>query len=122
MATGATEFIDSTTAEVFHPELWSQLAIVARENTLVFANLVDRRFEVGMTYGDLIHVPSVTNLNARTKAKSSNAAITFETQTEVNVDISIATWEYAAIAVESIVKVQANRNQLKMYAGKMGYA
>ena len=122
MATGATEFIDSTTADVFIPELWSALAIVARENTLVFANLVDRRFESGLTIGDTIHVPSVGNLAARTKTKASNAAITFETVTETNTDITVATWEYAAIAVESIVKVQGNRDQLKLYASKMGYA
>ena len=49
MATGATEFIDNTTADVFIPELWSMEAIVARENQLVFANLVDRKFENGLS-------------------------------------------------------------------------
>ena len=122
MATGATEFIDSTTADVFIPEVWSPLAIVAREQQLVFAKLVDRRFEDGLTAGDTIHVPSVGDLAARAKAKSSNAAITYETVTETNLDITIATHMYAAIAVESIVKVQGNRDQLAMYAGKLGYA
>lgn len=98
------------------------LALVAREQNLVFANLVDRRFEEGLSYGDKIHVPSVGNLGgARTKTKSSNAAITFETESPSNTDIDIATWQYQAMAVESIVKVQANRDQLKLYAGKMGY-
>ena len=122
MATGATEFIDSTTADVFIPELWSSLALVAREENLVFANLVDRRYEQGLTWGDTIHVPSIGNLTAQTKTKASNAAIVYETITEANTDISIATWEYTAIAVESIVKVQANRDMLAAYAGKMGYA
>lgn len=122
MATGATEFIDSTTADVFIPEVWSKGAIVARENRLVFAMLVDRRFEDGLTFGDVIHVPSVGNLAARTKTKASNAAITYETVTETNTDITVATWEYAAIAVESIIKIQANRDMLKLYSGKMGYA
>lgn len=122
MATGATEFIDSTTADVFIPELWSSGAIVARENSLVFARLVDRRYEDSLGFGDIIHVPSVGNLAARTKAKATNAAITYETVTETQTDITVATWEYAAIAVESIVKVQGNRDQLKLYSGKMGYA
>ena len=121
MATGATEFIDSTTADVFIPEFWSQLALVTREQSLVFAKLVDLRYSDGLRYGDTIHVPSVGDLAARTKTKASNAAITFETVTETNTDISIATWEYAAIAVESIVQVQGNREQLKLYAGKLGY-
>lgn len=122
MATGATEFIDSTTADVFIPEIWSALAIVAREARLVFANLVDRRYEDSLRFGDTIHVPSIGNLTAQTKTKASNSAIVYETVTETNVDITIATWEYSAIAVESIVKVQGNRDLLKAYAGKMGFA
>ena len=122
MATGATEFVDSTTADVFIPELWSSGAIVARENSLVFAMLVDRKYQDGLTHGDTIHVPSVGNLAARSKTKASNSAITFETVTETNTDISVATWEYAAMAVESIVKIQANRDMFKLYSGKMGYA
>ena len=120
MATGATEFIDNTTADVFIPEIWSPLAIVAREQQLVFAKLVDRRFEDGLSAGDTIHVPGVSDLAARTK--STNTAITYETVTESNTDITISTHKYAAIAVESITKVQNNRDQLQLYAGKLGYA
>ena len=120
MATGATEFIDNTTADVFIPEIWSPLAIVAREQQLVFAKLVDRRFENGLSAGDTIHVPGVSDLAARTK--STNTAITYETVTESNTDITISTHKYAAIAVESITKVQNNRDQLQLYAGKLGYA
>ena len=61
MATGATEFIDNTTADVFIPEIWSPLAIVAREAQLVFAKLVDRKFEDGLTKGDKIHVPNISD-------------------------------------------------------------
>ena len=120
MATGATEFIDNTTADVFIPEIWSPLAIVAREQQLVFAKLVDRKFEDGISAGDTIHVPGVSDLAARTK--STNTAITYETVTESNTDITISTHKYAAIAVESITKVQNNRDQLQLYAGKLGYA
>ena len=120
MATGATEFIDNTTADVFIPEIWSSLAIVAREAQLVFAKLVDRKFEDGISAGDTIHVPGVSDMAARTK--STNTAITYETVTESNTDITIGTHKYAAIAVESITKVQNNRDQLALYAGKLGYA
>ena len=120
MATGATEFIDNTTADVFIPELWSMEAIVARENQLVFANLVDRNFENGLSFGDTIHVPGVSNLAVRTK--STNGAVTYETVTESNTDITIGTHQYAAIALENITRVQNNRDQLQLYAGKLGYA
>jgi len=120
VATGATEFIDNTTADVFIPELWSMEAIVARENQLVFANLVDRKFEKGLSYGDTIHVPGISDLAVRTK--TINAVVDYETVTESNTDISIATHQYVAIALENITRVQNNRDQLQLYAGKLGYA
>lgn len=120
MATGPTEFIDNTTTDVFRPELWSMKAIVARESALVFGRLVNVDFREAMSFGDLIHVPSVSNLSAR--SKSENTAVDFETNTESNTDITINQHKYVAIAVESITKVQNNRDQLALYAGKLGYA
>ncbi len=55
------------------------LSLIAREANLVFANLVDRRWEAELEAGDTIHVPSISNLATRTKTKASNAAITYET-------------------------------------------
>lgn len=123
MATGAAEFIDNTTADVFIPEVWSKKAIVARENALVFANLSNRVFEEDvMNFGDTIHVPSIGNLASRTKTISANAAITYETITETNTDITVGTWEYAAVAIETATKKQVNRDLLERYAPKQGYA
>lgn len=122
MATGSTEFVDNTTADVFIPEIWSMEAIVAREQRLVFAKLVNRVDKEVMKFGDTIHFPSRTHLSARTKTLSSNAAITFETQTETNTDLVVNTWEYAAMAVEDIIEVQANRDMFAFYASEMGYA
>ena len=116
----ATEFIDNTTADVFIPEIWSALAVVARESQLVFAKLVDRRFEDELRMGDKINIPSVNDLN--TASKSANTAITYETITEEMLTITVSTHNYSAIAVESITKVQTNRDMLQLYAGKMGYA
>ena len=117
---GSNEFITTTTTEAFIPEIWSPLAIVSREAQLVFAKLVDRKFEDGITSGDTIHVPSVNDLAAR--GKTRNTPIEYETLTEVNRDITIDTHKYVAIAVESMAVVQTNRDQLSMYAGKLGYA
>ena len=105
---------------MFIPELWSSYYIDAREQELVFSKLVDRRYEDELKFGDTIHVPSRTNLSARTK--SANTAITFETQTETNVDITVTTNEYAAIAIEDIARIQTNRYQAEFYAPKMAYA
>lgn len=123
MATGATEFIDHTTADVFIPEVWSQEAIVARESVLVFASLSNRVYEKDvMSYGDLIHVPSVGNLTTQTKNTAANAATVYETITETNTDITVGTWMYSAIAVETATKRQVNRDLMATYAPKQGYA
>lgn len=123
MATGTTEFIDHTTADVFLPEIWSQENLIAREEVLLFAKLFDRRFEKDvMRYGDTIHVPNVSNLAAQTKTLSSNAAVSYETVTETDVDVTIGTWEYSGIAVETALARQANRDFLSLYAPKQGYA
>ena len=122
MATGTTEFIDSTTADVFIPEIWGGPSIVAREQALVFARKVDLRYKAFLRMGDILNVQSVSNLTAQTKTKASNAAISYETQTETNTQITVATWGYSGIAVESIVDVQAMRDQAAVYAPQQGYA
>lgn len=123
----ATDFIDNWSANVFIPEIWSPLAIVAREAQLVFAKLVDRRFEEGLTYGDTIHVPTIGDLAARSKAiatdaSDGNSPITYETVVETQKNIVIDQHKYAAIAIESVTNTQTNRDLLASYAGKLGYA
>lgn len=122
MAVGTTEFVDSTTADVAIPEIWGGPAIVAREQALVFARKVDLRYREVLRYGDIVNVMSVSNLTAQTKTKASNAAISYETQTETNTQITVATWGYNAIGVESIVDLQAYRDMAAVYAPKQGYA
>lgn len=122
MATGATEHIDATTAAVFIPELWSKQAIVARMQMLVFSELVNRSFEDEASMGDTIHVPSRGHLTVQTKDMSANAATVFETVTEANTDITIGTWDYSAIAIETATRKQVNRDLLEFYAPEQGYA
>jgi hypothetical protein len=116
----STEFIDNTTAAAFIPELWSTSVLVARENKLVFANLVNRTFESQLKHGDKLHVGSIGNLAAR--SKGINAAITYETITETLKTITVSTHEYAAIAIEDITEVQTNRSLMTDYSTKLGYA
>lgn len=122
MATGATEFIDNTTAAAFIATIWSKKAIIAREDALVLANLFDRQFESEMSFGQVIHVPGITNLAARQKTLASNAAITYETVTESNSDITVDQWWYAAFALETQVRKQQSQDLVKRYSPKMGFA
>ena len=122
MATGTTEFIDSTTIDAAIPEIWGGPAIVAREAGLVFARRVDLRYKAALRIGDILNVLNVTNLTALTKTKANNTAISYETQTESNTQITVATWGYSAIGVESIVDYQAYMDMAAVYAPKQGYA
>ena len=120
MATGTTEFIDVTTAAAFIPEIWAKAVLIVRENSLVFMPLINRQYETELSFGDTLHVNSVSDLSVR--AKTANTAITYETVTESATDITVSTHKYVAMAVESIVKVQADRDQMALYSGKMGHA
>ena len=127
----ATEFIDRTTADVFIPEIWSSLAVIEREDALVFGQLIDRRFEAELSVGDTLNVPSLSNLGTAS-TKTINAAIDYTTVTETmvqagdggfdGVTITVGTHDYMAIAIESIAKLQVNRDLMAAYAGKMGFA
>ena len=131
---GATEFIDRTTADVFIPEAWSLSSLVEREGTTVFGGLVDRSLERELKVGDRIYRPSISNLGAA-RTKSANTAITYTTVTESHaggsgghgalhqgLTVDVTTHNYMAIAIESIAKVQTDRNLMAKYSGKMGYS
>jgi hypothetical protein len=122
VATGTTELIDATTAAVFIPTIYSKSAIVAREQALLLANQVNRQFEKEMVMGQTLNVPGISNLSVQTKNLSANAATIYETITETNTTLTVNTWEYSAIAVESATETQVNRDLLKSYAPKQGYA
>ena len=121
-ASGATEFFDVTIADQLIPEIWSKYVIRAREQKLCFARLATRKYEDDLSYGDLIRVPQVAHLNARTKNLSSNTAVTFETDTSTAVQITIGTWSYVAMAVETATAKQSYKDIIELYAPEMGYA
>lgn len=121
MAVGTTEFMDVLNQDVFFPEVWSKKTLVTREQQFVFAGLVNREFEADLSdYGDVVHVPSVGKLTTQTKHVSNNVALSFEALTETNKDITINTWEYSAIALETAARRLANRDLLKLYAPRQG--
>ena len=58
MASGATEFVDATTATVYIPALWSKYVIRAREQALCFSRLFTHKYEADAPYGATINVPN----------------------------------------------------------------
>lgn len=110
-----------TAAAAFIPELWSKEAIVARESNLILANLV-RRYDAELaSFGDTLHVPSVTNLTAG-NISTSTGLLDAVNATETNVDIVIDKWKGVVVNVLDIVKVQSKQDLLSHYTKKMAYA
>lgn len=119
---GTAEYIDATTAAALIPIIWSREAIIAREQSLNFAPRVNRRFEAELAFGSSVHVPSVSNFAAQSKNTSSNTAVSWQTVTETNTDLTVDQWKYCAMALESFTKKQAMQDLMARYAPKQGYA
>ena len=120
MATGATEFIDLTTADVFLMEVWAKMASIARGKKLVFAANVDRSPEKELTVGQIYRKQRVSNLAAR--SKSANTAISYETVTESEDTLTINNYYYAAFALEDVIKPMVKLDLVNAYMPKIGYA
>lgn len=117
----ATGNITRTTANVFIGEVWSTGVLEALEFAAVLQTRVTREYEGDIRKGgDTVHVPRLSNLGVRTK--SAGTDITFETITEDEQTITVATHQYAAFKLESIVQVQSNYDLMSKYQKKIGYA
>ncbi len=121
-ASGATEFVDVTTADEFIDEIWSKYIIRAREQKLVFGRVATRKYEDDLSHGDTIRVPQVVHMTPQTKNLSANTAVLFETDTSTSVNITIGTWSYVAMAVETATAKQSYKDLIELYAPEMGYA
>jgi len=119
-ATGSTEFIDLTTADVYLEEVWSQLLVSERQRKLVFAGNVDRRQEQYLKKGQVLHIGQISNLAAR--SKSANTAISYETITETEASVTINNYYYAAFAMEDVITPMVSVDLVSKYMPKLGYA
>lgn len=121
MATGTTAFVTKTIADgVFNPDIWSKMVLRATEANLVLAKSVNRGFEDDASVGRTVKVASVGNLAAR--AKSEVTQISYETIAETATTITLNIWDYAAVGIEDIVKVQSQVALQNEYQRKIGYA
>ena len=102
--------------------MYAKAALVAREQKLCFAMGVNRQFENDAKWGDTINVRARSHLTAQTKDRDANAATIYETITETKTQITLGTWEYSAIAIETATKRQVDRDMVEFYAPEQGYA
>lgn len=112
--------VTTTTAAVFIPEVWSSEIFRHVRSNLVMANLVKRFDSDVKNGGDVIHIPRLAEVTARTK--SAGTDVTYDAATENEYTITINKHKYYAFVLEDIAKVQSRYDLREEYTRAAGYA
>src|SRR3990167_2031321 len=110
------------------PELWSTKTRDAVEAETVVAGLVDQSFMAPLVGGpgDTQHIPYISNPTANTKTANTNITLEIMGNSSAGPesvqDVTVATHQHVAFAVENITDVQSQTNLMSKYSGKAGYA
>jgi len=127
MALGTTfvsQDVTSPTTGVIHafiPELWSDEILDALEKKLVLAKLVNTDFsEMVRGKGDLIRIPTISNLTAN--AKTARTAVTVQAPTESVQTINVNKHYEVSFLVEDLAEIQTAVNLRSIYTKRAGYA
>lgn len=115
-----TGHMTTTTGDKFRPEVWSEFIIRATESHLVMGKSVKRFDEDVVKYGDVLHLPNLSNLTANDKTASTQ--VTLQAPTETEITITIDKHKEASFLVEDILKAQSRYDLLKEYTSKAGEA
>ncbi len=116
----ADVFATTTTGDKFIPEVWSKEVIIARESVLQMANLI-WRFDIDVaSYGDVIHIPHISNLTGG-NISTSTGQLDSEAPTETESTITINTWWGVRMKVLDILLAQSKYDFRRLYTEKMGY-
>jgi hypothetical protein len=110
----------TTTAAAFLGEEWTSFTIDAVQFAMVLQDTV-RKLDPQTVQGNrTLHIPHYSNMTANTKTQGT--PVTYEAITQTNQDITINTWRYVAMEVNSLVEVQSRYDLIEGYSDKMGYA
>jgi len=118
--TGATEFIDLTTADKYLEEKWSKMVTAARDQNFVFAGHVNTEYRSELKKGQILRIQNKSHFTAQ--SKTINSAISFETVTETEATITISNYYYSAFALEDVIKPMVSVDQVNLYVPELGYA
>lgn len=114
--------ITGATHDLWLPEIWSPEVQLATKNKLVIAPHVDRRWDKpNLRRGDIIRVPTVTNLTIRQKGEGDGSPVTFEYQSEGTTVITIDQHWYSAVRIEDIAELQTDVNLRSVYTQELAY-
>ena len=112
--------ISPTTAAVFIPEVWSADILRATEANLVFATKVKRYDSDVSKFGDIIHIPNLSNLTANNKVVGDSVTPQYPTESEKTITINLH--KEASFYIDDVAKVQSKYDLMGEYTSKAGYA
>lgn len=104
----------------FIPEIFSKEIIVARENNLVLANLVERYDSDVKNQGDVIRIPNLSAITATYKVENVDAAQSATTETAST--ITINKHAVARVTIEDMAAIQSHIDLRKKYTTQIGKA
>ena len=108
-----------TTGDNFIPEVWSKELQLATESNLVMGRLV-KRFDAEIkAFGDVLHVPQISNLAATDKV--TETAVTFLAPTESKIDITINKHKHIAFLIERNLDAKSRYELAEEYKKKMAF-
>jgi hypothetical protein len=114
--------ITTTTAANFIPTIWSDGVVEAAQFAAVIQKRVNTDWKDDLKLGNTLDIPRLSNLTPQSKSSGVTNTVVFESMTEGLQQLSVATHEYAAFMLESVVQVQANQDLRARYEKKIGYA
>lgn len=109
--------VTPTTAAKYIAEVWTKKIEKPFYNELYFADLVTRRDGLVSSGGNKINIPFLSSYNARDK--TAGTSITYDANTETEIEMSINKYKYLAFVIEDITALQSNYNLQETYRGAM---
>lgn len=106
--------ITTTTAAKMIAEKWTKKVEQPFFNALYFKELVTKRDDLA-SGGNKLNIPFMSQYNARDKA--SGTAVTYDANTETEIELTINKHKYLAFTIEDIAKVQSNYALQQLYRG-----
>jgi hypothetical protein len=116
----ATGNITTTTDAALIAQKWTKEVELPFYKALRFQPLVTQRGNLVADGGNIINVPFLSTLQARSKASGTN--VTYDNNTEASITININKQTYSAVLIEDIAKVQASYDLQSLYRGAQAEA
>lgn len=110
----------ATQGAVFIPEMWAKEIEKERTDSLVFANLVDRKFESQLQVGDTLHIPFLKEGAAEDFTPGSS--ITFAPTVEDEILFPINKYKVAHRQIQDILTTQSKYELRSPYTGVISRA